>query len=89
MTITEINQAIMRGQFNNDELSSIVDAVKYARARLGHKVMHQLSRGDAVQFVGRQGLTVTGTVVEFKLKNVIVQAGSNRWRVPANMLTKV
>lgn len=89
MNISDINSAIMRGAFNNEELASIVDAVKYARAQLGRRVMYQIMNGDTVRFTGKRGNIMTGKVINIKLKNVVVEVSGTRWNVPANMLTKV
>ena len=46
--------------------------------------------GDKVTFTGRRGITVEGTVMKVKIKNVTVDCGtSGRWNVPASMLKKV
>ena len=34
MNVKEINSAIMFGNLTNDELSTVIDAVKFARAQL-------------------------------------------------------
>ena len=90
MNISEINSAIIHGSFTNEELTSIVDAVKFARSKLGRTTMWAIKRGDKVSYVSnRTGQAVVGEVVDLKIKNVIVQVGQTRWKVPANMLTKV
>lgn len=90
MNISDINTAIISGSFSNDELTSIVDAVKYARAKLGRATLWSIQRGDKVSYVSsKSGLPVVGEVVDIKIKNVIVKVGATKWRVPANMLTKV
>lgn len=88
MTITDINIAIMHGQFTNEELTSIVDAVRYKRAQAGRRTINTLKKGDRVQWNGKTGHK-TGTVVDIKIKNVIVQTSTMTWKVPATMLTKV
>lgn len=90
MNIQEINRSIITGTFTNEQLNSIMDAVKYARSQLGRDNMRQLSRGVTVKFVSnRNGQTYTGTVEDVKLKNVIVTTALGRYRVPANMLEVV
>lgn len=89
MTISEINTSIIQGNLTNDELTSIIDAVKFARAKLSRQNLWQIKKGDNVSFTGRDGRTVTGSVFDVKIKNVIVLVGMTRWKVPANMLTKV
>jgi len=88
MDIKQINQAIMFGEFSNTELSSINDAVKWARAGLAKRVKNQLKIGDRVEFnSSKTGLTVTGTVMKKAIKYVTVSTQTGLWRVPAAMLT--
>ena len=89
MTVYELTRAIIKGNYTNDELTEIIEAVKYAPSQLGRNVTFQLRPGDTVSFVGRGNRTVTGTVSDIKIKNVIVSTPTGKWRVPANMLTKI
>jgi hypothetical protein len=89
LTIQELNSAIMFQSWTNDQLNSMISAIKYNRAQLGRRAMRELQRGDSVRFVNRAGQYVTGTVLERKIKNVIVDCGRTRYRVPANMLEVV
>jgi hypothetical protein len=91
MNTLEINRAIMFGNFNNDELVSVIEAVKFARARLAEKTKRSLMLGDEVSFTSsKTGLTVTGKVTKIAIKYVTVATGTGYlWRVPANMLTVV
>jgi hypothetical protein len=90
MNITQINTGILQGTFTNTELSSIIDAVKFARARLAQQTKRELMLGDNVNFTStKTGLNVTGVVIKIAIKYVTVKTVSGLWRVPANMLTKV
>jgi len=89
MNVSQVNSAIMQGQWTNDQLTSIIDAVKFARAQLNKSIRRGLSIGDNVQFVNRQGLTVTGFVEKVAIKYVTVKTINGLWRVPANMLTQI
>jgi len=91
MNITQINTAILQGTFTNTQLSSIIDAVKFARARLAEHTKRSLRLGDAVKFTEtRSGLGVTGNVTKIAIKYVTVKTPTGYlWRVPANMLTLV
>lgn len=89
LTIQEVNSAIMHQSWTNDQLNSMIAAIKFNRAQLGRQSMRELRRGDSVRFVGRSGQYITGTVLECKIKNVIVDCGRTRYRVPANMLEVV
>ena len=86
-TIQEINQSIMFGNLTNDQLNSIIGAVKFARTQLLQENKRSLRIGSDVKFVNsRNGQTVMGKVTSIKTKNVIVAVGLSNWRVPANML---
>jgi hypothetical protein len=90
MDIKQINSAIMFGQFTNTELSSIIDAVKWARNQLTENTKRGLRVGDSVQFTSnRNGMTYTGKIEKIAIKFVTVNTNAGRWKVPANMLTAV
>ena len=90
MNISQVNQAIMHGNFTNDELSSIIDAVKYGRARLTREIKRGLAVGDNVNFTSTKlGGNVTGVITKIAIKYVTVRTATGLWRVPANMLTRI
>jgi hypothetical protein len=88
VNIKEINTAIISGQFTNDDLNSIVEALRYARAQLIKQNRRGLMVGDTVKFTSsRNGITYTGTVNKIKIKNVLVRTNAGAlFNVPANML---
>lgn len=90
MDIKQINSAIMFGTWTNTELSSMIDAVKFARACLQKQVKRSLSIGDNVNFTSsKSGQNVTGVVVKIAIKYVTVKTAQGLWKVPANMLTVI
>jgi small-conductance mechanosensitive channel len=90
MNIMQINTAILEGGFTNNELTSIIDAVKFARARLTEQSKRNLTIGDNVNFTSsKTGRNVTGVVTKIAIKYVTVKTVQGAWRVPANMLTKI
>jgi len=90
LTIQEVNSAIVAGTFTNQELTSIGDAIRYARAQLTQQKKRELAPGSAVKFYStRKGKTITGTVIKVAIKYVTVSEHGNtfaQWKVPANML---
>jgi hypothetical protein len=89
-TIQEINTAIIQGGLTNDELVSIIDAVKFARSRLAQATKYSLRVGDNVEFTSsKTGRLTRGHVTKIAIKYVTVDTGMGQWRVPANMLSKV
>ena len=90
MDIKQINQAIMFGDLSNDELMSVIDAVKWKRATLAKLTKASLKVGDNVNFTSsKTGMNVTGVVTKIAIKYVTVKTIQGAWRVPANMLTKI
>lgn len=86
-TIQQINSSIMFGNFTNDQLDSVISAIKYARAQLGKSMKQGLRVGDRVEFYSsKRGITVVGTVDKIAIKYVTVRSNSGLWKVPANML---
>jgi hypothetical protein len=87
--ISAINGAILAGNFTNEQLNSIGDAIRFARAQLGQQNKYTLRVGTKVKFTNsRSGMVVTGDVQKINRKFVIVKTGPlNTWRVPANMLS--
>lgn len=90
MNISQINTAIIQGKWTNDELTSMIDAVKFARARLADASKRSLAIGDSVNFTSsKSGQNMTGFVTKIAIKYITVKTLGGLWRVPANMLTKV
>ena len=98
ISITEVNQAIMFGDFTDEQLRSIGAAVTYRRNQILSANKRQLAVGSKVKFVGRQGRTVIGDVQKINRKFIIVREQANcsnssifpvNWRVPGNMLELV
>ena len=90
MNVKDINAAIVSGVFTNDDLNSIADALRYARAQLAKQTRRSLMLGDTVKFTSsRNGVTYTGTVNKIKQKFVLVRTNGGLFNVPANMLEAV
>jgi hypothetical protein len=91
MNIKQINTAIMQGDFTNEELNSIGDAMRFARAQLVVRNKSVLTIGSNVKFTSSTRGTISGVVKKINRKFIIVdQPGQFRsWKVPANMLEVV
>jgi hypothetical protein len=86
-SIQEVNSAIMFGDFTNDQLTSILNAVKYRKAQITKENVRQFWNGDTVKFVHpRTGRVHIGVVAKVKIKNITVREGNTNWNVPASML---
>ena len=90
MNVQQINTALVTGSFTNEQLSSVIDAVKFARSRLAQSTKSTLRVGDNVNFTSsKTGQNMTGFVTKIAIKYVTVKTMNGLWRVPANMLNKV
>jgi hypothetical protein len=86
----EINTEILQGGFTNEQLNSITDAVRFARARLADQTKRTLRVGSQVKFTSnRNGSVYKGTLESIKIKNAIVATQMGRYKVPMNMLEAV
>ena len=89
MNIKEINTAIMQGDFTNEQLNTIGDALRFARAQLVARNKSVLTIGSNVKFTSSTKGTLIGTVEKINRKFVIVRETGKafgNWKVPANML---
>jgi hypothetical protein len=94
MDIGQINTAIISGSFTNDQLTSIVDAVTFARSKVAQQTKRSITLGSSVQFTDpRTRVTHKGTVSKIKVKNILVNCSTygrgGLVNVPANMLEVV
>ena len=90
MNAQEISRAIISGNFTNDELNSIVDALKFARAQMSRRQARVLRTGDTVKFTSnKNGMTYQGTIEKVKLKFALVRTPTTRFNVPLNMLEAI
>lgn len=90
ITINQINQAIMFGGLTNDQLNSIVAAVKFRRGELVKQAKRKFTVGATVKFYSAsQGQTHTGTLEKMAKKFATVNTRTGRWCVPANLLEEV
>jgi len=87
LTITEVTQEIMHGRFTNDQLNSIIAAVKFRRSQLSREVKRTIRVGDTVKFYHpKLGSDLQGPVTKVKIKNVVVNTQRGSYNVPANLL---
>lgn len=85
--IDEIIYTIQFGAINNNELNSILAAVKYRRAQITQTMRRRLAPGDTVTFFNRRlNRTIQGDVQKVAIKYVMVNTPHGLWKVPASML---
>ena len=75
---------------NNDELNSVVDALKLRRNQLHYQDAQSFRVGDRVSFKGRHNVIEKGTIEKIKIKYILVRTDSGqRWNVPGSHLTSI
>lgn len=90
MDIKQVNSAIMFNSWTDTELTSMIDAIKFARASLAKSNKAQIRVGNTVEFTSTKNrMTYQGTVEKIAIKYVTVRTAQGLWRVPANMLRVV
>ena len=95
MNIKQINTAIMQGDLSNEELNSIGDAIRFARAQLVVRNKSALTIGSNVKFTSSTRGTISGVVKKINRKFNIVDSSkpgsfiNSVWRVLANMMEVV
>jgi hypothetical protein len=91
MNIQQVNSAIMFGTWSDIELTSMIDAVKFARAGLQKQNIRAMRLGSTVRWTSpKNPRGEQGTVEKIALKYVTVKTAQGmRWKVPANMLEVV
>ena len=90
MSIKQINTLIFSTELTNDELTSIIEAVKYKRSQLAQQIKYSIRVGDNVEFTSsKTGRLTRGFVTKVAIKYVTVNTGMGLWKVPANMLALV
>jgi hypothetical protein len=86
----QICQQIMFGNFDNDELNGIIDAIKFARANIVKANIRSIRAGASVQFKSsKTGKNITGEVTKVGRKFLVIREHGlsySNWRVPANMV---
>ena len=76
-------------QASNEELNTLIEYIKMRRQQITKQTVRTVSKGAKVTFTGRTGTVYNGTVVDVKIKNLIVETQFGRYRVPASMVKVV
>ena len=75
---------------NNEELNSVVDALKLRRNQLHYQDAQSFRIGDRVSFKGRHNVIEKGTIEKIKIKYILVRTDrGQRWNVPGSHLTSI
>ncbi len=89
MTKFETLSHFVLTQADNEELNTLVEYIRMRRQQITKQNVRSITKGDKVTFTGRTGTVYNGTVVDVKIKNLIVETQLGRYRVPASMVKVV
>ena len=88
MTKFETLSHFVLTQASNDELNTLNEYIKMRRQQITKANVRSIVKGDKVTFTSR-GTVYSGTVMDVKIKNLIVDTQLGRYRVPASMVEVV
>lgn len=75
--VSQINTAIISNNYTADQLTSIIDAVTFARSRKAAQTRRSITLGSIVAFRDpRTGIRHEGTVNKIKVKNIEVRCAT-------------
>lgn len=86
---TSIVNAIMTAELAADDYNAIVNAIKFARARVGALAKVGLRVGDKVEWNSKYGPVMSGTVTKVNQKNIKVSTAQGPWIVSAALIRKI
>jgi hypothetical protein len=72
----------------NEDLNELISQIKMRRQQLTKAVVRKVIKGSKVTFTSR-GRVYNGTVMDVKIKNLVVETQYGRYRVPASMVKVV
>ena len=87
-TVFDISHAILHGDFSNDQLRVIVQAVKYKQDQMNTVARFMFRKGDEVQFKTRDGRVIKGTITKINRKTTEVKSGMTHWKVTSSLLER-
>ena len=86
MTKFETLSHFVLTQADNEELNTLVEYIKMRRQQITKQTVRTISKGAKVTFTSRNGTVYNGTVMDVKIKNLLVDTQLGRFRVPASMV---
>jgi hypothetical protein len=89
MDVGTINRAIISGSWSNDDLASMIDAVKFARSRLATQAKFTMKVGTKVRVNHQKTQGQIGVVRHIKIKKADVDFNGRVYSVPLSMLEAV
>lgn len=89
MLVSDINKAILSGNFSAEDLKSISQATKAAYTMLQSRAKFAFYIGESVRFTTRSDELVTGKVTKINQKTINVRTNTGmEWKVSPSLLRK-
>jgi transcription antitermination factor NusG len=92
LEVNDLNAVVaLIRNMNNDDLNTVVEAIKDQRSFLASQKSATLRAGDKVRFDRgpRRGGMATGTVLKVNKKTLKVDVQGVKWRVAVGLVAKV
>lgn len=88
MDIKQVNSAIMFGDFSNDELNSIINAIQFRRSSMQAHARSKLKVDSQVTWRNtKTGGKLKGSIVKIATKYATIRTiDYELWKVPMDML---
>lgn len=86
MTKFETLSHFVLTQASNDELNTLNEYIKMRRQQITKANVRSVTKGMKVTFTDCKGKVYNGTVMDVKIKNLVVETQYGRYRVPASMV---
>jgi hypothetical protein len=86
MNVSEINKAILTGNFTSAEMASIVDALKMKRSMIAQHNRWTVAPGQDVTINSAKHGVMQGKVLNVKRTKATVLVNGMQWLVPLSML---
>lgn len=89
-TVSEINKAILSGNFSPDDIRSIQQALKAAYSNMQTREKFSYRVGEEVTFKARSGEYISGKITKINQKTINVRTNTGmEWKVSPSLLKKV
>jgi len=86
MTKFETLSHFVLTQADNEELNTLIEYIKMRRQQITKSNVRSITKGAKVTFTDKRGKVYNGTVMDVKIKNLVVETQYGRYRVPASMV---
>jgi hypothetical protein len=86
MNVNEVIAYLVSAELKAEEINRIIEAVRFARGKVGQQNRKEFKINDNVKFKGRSGQYEYGKIVKINRKRFVVEVNWRQWNVPMNMI---